>query len=164
MLSDVAELFEGAAAPSPDRRATRRFADAWTQSGRGGFPSWTQLKRIVSADDLDWMYVVDCDKSAGFPFFVFMGLRLSRLSDIFVCGDADTGLSVLDKVTADVSAAIAGEAPHFREETLTLCDGRRLQMRAVTAPLSENGDAITHVAGAVSGRVAATDGSTLRLA
>ena len=105
-------------------------------------------------DDLDWMFVVDCEKSDGFPFFVFIGERIRKLADVFLSGADDFGASLLDKATADIFAARASEAPHFREETLVLCDGRRVLFRAVTAPLADDGKTISHVVGAVNGRLA----------
>ena len=32
-------------------------------------------------------------------------------------------MSLLDKATEDVFAAVAAEAPHYREDAVTLCDG-----------------------------------------
>ncbi len=167
MLSDVADLFEGApVAPPKDRRLTRRVVDAWARAARGRFPSWTALQDQELGADIDWMFVVDCEKSCGFPFFVFLGEQLSKFSDVFLTGGENFGLSLLDKATADIYAAQASEAPHFREESLVLCDGRRVLIRAVTAPLAEDGRRITHIVGAVNGRFAhdAEAGSDLRLA
>lgn len=157
MLSDVADLFEGVvAAPSADRRLTKRMADAWARAARGQFPSWDSINELDLGEDRDWMFVVDAEKSVGFPYFVFMGERVAKFSDVFLCGD-NFGGSLLDRATADIYAAISSEAPHFRVETVELCDGRRILLRAVTAPLADDGSNITHVLGAVSGRLA-TDG------
>ncbi|WP_425408347.1 hypothetical protein [Hyphococcus sp.] len=155
MLSDVAELFgENAVAPAADRRLTRRLVDVWARSARGQFPSWDALQEADLGEDWDWAFVVDLEKSIGFPYFIFVGERLARLSDIYLSGEDDWTLTVLDKATADVYAAVAGEAPHFRDDTLVLCDGRRLLFRAVTAPLAADGSTISHVIGVASGRLA----------
>lgn len=155
MLSDVADLFEGATpAPKQDRRLTRRVVDAWTRAARGRFPSWTQMQTEDLGEDVDWMFVVDCEKSVGFPYFTFIGERIAKFADVFLSGKDAYSLSLLDKATADIFAAVASEAPHFREETIVLCDGRRVVLRAITAPLADDGETVTHVVGAVNGRIA----------
>ena len=155
MLSEVASLFDAVAvAPPADRRITRRFLDAWTKAARGAFPSWRAMRSMDLGEDWDWVFAVDLRRSAGFPYFVYLGARLAKLSDVYLTGDSDWALSLLDKATAEIHAAVAAEAPHFREDELTLCNGRRILFRCVTTPLADNGRTITHVAGAASGRFA----------
>ncbi len=155
MLSDVTSLFEGAAAaPALDRRLTRRLVDAWARASRGHFPSWTALREMDLGEDWDWIFAVDLEKSVGFPYFIYLGDNLARLSDVYLSGATDWTMSLLDKTTEDVFAAVAAEAPHYREEAVTLCDGRTILMRGVTAPLADDGRAITHIVGAANGRMA----------
>ena len=164
MLSDVAELFgEEYVAPSTDRRLTRRLVDAWARSARGQFPSWQAMQDSGLGDDWDWVFAVDLEKSVGFPYFIYLGHCLAKLSDVHLSGEADWTITLLDKATADIYSAVAAEAPHFRDDALTLCDGRRLLFRAVTAPLAEDGQNITHVIGAASGRLAVDVDPGLRL-
>ncbi|WP_428409822.1 hypothetical protein [Hyphococcus sp.] len=164
MLSDVAELFGDAAiAPSADRRLTRRLVDIWARAARGQFPSWDAMQASDLGDDWDWVFAVDLEKSVGFPFFIFLGDCLAKLSDVHLSGEGDWTLTLLDKATADIYAAVASEAPHYRDDAVTLCDGRRLLFRAVTAPLADDGQVITHVIGAVSGRLALDGPPSLRL-
>ncbi|GJL94640.1 MAG: hypothetical protein DHS20C05_10450 [Hyphococcus sp.] len=155
MLSDVAALFDGVAvAPAADRRLTRRLVDAWARAARGHFPSWDALQEMDMGDDWRWMFAVDLEKSVGFPYFIYLGESLARLSDVYLSGQTDWTMSLLEKATSDVFAAAAAEAPHFREDTLTLCNGRQLLLRVVTAPLADDGSNITHVVGAANGRFA----------
>ncbi len=162
MLSDVSELFsEPVVMPATDRRLTRRVVDVWARAARGQFPSWRAMQTTGLGDDLDWIFVVDCEKSIGFPYFIYIGDHIGKLADVFLCGADEFGLSLLDKATADIAAARERAAPHFREETLVLCDGRRVMMRAVTAPLADDGQTISHVVGAVNGRFAADIGAPL---
>lgn len=155
MLSDVATLFDAtAAAPAADRRITNRLIDAWARTARGRFPSWEALREVDLGDDWDWIFAVDCARSVGFPYFIYLGRRLAQLSDVFLCGSNDWTISLLEKATGDVFAAVASEGPHYRDETVVLCNGRQVQLRAVTAPLADDGAAITHVVGAVNGRFA----------
>ena len=164
MLSDVADLFgDVVVAPAADRRLTRRLVDVWARSARGQFPSWEAMQESDLGDDWDWIFAVDLEKSIGFPFFIYLGDCLAKLSDVHLSGEDDWTLTLLDKATADVYAAVASEAPHYRDDTLTLCDGRRLLLRSVTAPLAADGGAITHVIGAASGRLAVDVEPGLRL-
>lgn len=157
MLSDVATLFDTSAAPAADRRITRRLIDAWSRAARGQFPSWAALREMDLGDDWGWIFVVDLERSVGFPYFIYLGENIAKLSDVYLTGATDWTLSLLDKATDDIYAAVADEAPHFREDTLTLCDGRRVLMRSATAPLADDGHAMTHVVGVISGRFADSD-------
>lgn len=164
MLSDVAELFgETAVAPAADRRLTRRLVDAWARAARGHFPNWRGMEEADLGADWDWVFAVDLEKSVGFPYFIYIGDSLAKLSDVYLSGEDDWTLSVLDKATSDIYAAVASQAPHFRDDALTLCDGRRLLFRSVTAPLAEDGDTITHVIGAASGRLSLGHDAKLHL-
>jgi hypothetical protein len=157
MLSEVAYLFGepgAAAAASNDRRATRRFVDVWTRSAKGRFPTWTAIRTFDLGEDWNWAFVVDLAKSNGFPYFIFLGSSLAKLSDVYLTGDTDWTLSMLDKATSEVDACVVAQSPHFREDELTLCNGRRVLFRCVTAPLADDGETITHVAGVVSGTFA----------
>lgn len=153
MLSEIATLFGEslASAPPADRRATRRFVDIWNRASRGRFPSWRAIRAMELGEDWNWVFCVDLEKSAGFPYFVYLGSSLGKLSDVYLSGDTDWTMSLLDKATDEVGTCVSLESPHFRDDTLTLCNGRRLLFRCVTAPLADNGEEITHVAGVVSG-------------
>jgi hypothetical protein len=153
MLSEVADLFGPSigAQPAADRRATRRFVDAWTRASRGRFPSWRAIRTMDLGDDWNWIFCVDLEKSSGFPYFIYLGAHLAKLSDVYLTGDTDWTMSLLDKSTADIEACVALEGPHHRDDELVLCNGRRIMFRSVTAPLADNGHSITHVAGVVSG-------------
>lgn len=164
MLSDVAGLFgDATVAPAADRRLTRRLVDVWARAARGQFPSWAAMQELDLGEDWDWIFVIDVEQSIGFPFFVYLGEQLAKLSDVHLSGEEDWTMTVLDKATADMFAAVASEAPHFREDELVLCDGRRLLFRVVTAPLADDGAGVTHVIGAVNGRIAASSAPPLRL-
>ena len=164
MLSDVAELFGDAiAAPAADRMLTRRLVVAWARSARGHFPSWEAIQEMDIGTDWDWVFAVDLEKSIGFPFFIYIGDSLAKLSDVHLSGEDDWTMTLLDKATADIYSAVAAEAPHYRDDALTLCDGRRILFRSVTAPLAEDGTVITHVIGAASGRMALDVEPGLRL-
>lgn len=153
MLSEVSQLFHGqsGASPAADRRATRRFVEAWMQATQGAFPSWDDVRLVDLGEDWNWVFAVDLEKSTGFPYFTYLGANLAKLSDVYLSGDADWTLSLLDKATLEIDACVSARAPREREDELVLCNGKKILFRSVTAPLSEGGVHITHVAGIVNG-------------
>ncbi len=156
MLSEVISLFGEpiTSPPTADRRGTRRFVDMWTQAARGRFPAWNEIRRIDFGADWEWMFVVDLKMSNGFPYFIFLGQSLAKLSDVYLTGDPDWTLSLLDKATSEINACVAAAGPVFREDDLTLCNGRRVLFRSVTTPLADDGATVSHVAGLVNGAFA----------
>lgn len=156
MLTEVSTLFGQSlgAQPAADRRATRRFIEAWTKASRGRFPSWRALRDCDLGDDWDWTFAVDLEKSAAFPYFIYLGSSLAKLSDVYLTGGSDWMMSLLGKATAEIEACVLSEAPVEREDELMLANGRRLLFRSVTAPIADNGRTISHVAGVVSGMFA----------
>ncbi|MBT8470987.1 MAG: hypothetical protein HKN14_10830 [Marinicaulis sp.] len=155
MSIDIADLFDGsAAAPTADRRITNRLMESWARADRDRFPSWASLQNHDLGDDWNWIFVVDLARSVGFPCFTFLGDKLAKLSDVYLSGSEDWTVSLLEKVTNDVFDAAAVEGPLDRDDVLTLCDGRRLLVRAVTLPLADDGQIISHAIGAVNGRFA----------
>ena len=153
MLQEVSELFdEVVVSPPADRRMTQRLLNAWVRTARGRFPSWSDLRSANLGEDWNWTFVVDLEQSVGFPYFVFLGQKLSKLSDVYLSGGGDWTVSLLDMASRDIDAAVAEEGPHFRDDSLVLCDGRKVAFRSMTAPLAEDGDTISHVFGAASGR------------
>ena len=155
MLSEVEELFgDVVISPPSDRRMTRRLLNAWARSARGRFPSWRDMRGADLGGDWNWVFVVDWKKSVGFPYFVYLGRNLAKLTDVYLCGEEDWTTSLLDVATTQIQAAVQTEAPHFHDDELVLCDGRKILFRAMTAPLAEDGETISHVFGAASGRFA----------
>lgn len=115
------------------------------------------MRGIDLGSDWNWVFVVDLAKSNGFPHFSYLGSQLSRLADVYLVGGSEWTVSILDRATDEINAAVAEEGPHLVEDSLTLCDGRPLQFRCMTAPLAEDGLFITQVAGVVSGRLTSYD-------
>lgn len=155
MIDDVADLFEGVVpAPAADRRLSQRLINAWARAARGYFPSWKAMQEMDLGDDWDWVFAVDLKQSVGFPYFIYLGDNLAKFSNVHLSGATDWTMSMLDKASEHIYAAVANEGPYYQDETLTLCDGRRVLMRAVTAPLADDGHNISHVVGAANGRFA----------
>ena len=156
MLNEVSDLFDNlVVSPPADRRLTQRLLNVWARASRGRFPSWEDMRSTQDlGEDWNWTFVVDLERSVGFPYFIYLGQNLAKLSDVYLSGSSDWTMSLLDMASSDINSAVAAEAPHFRDDDLTLCDGRRVLFRSVTAPLAEDGDTISHVFGAACGRFA----------
>jgi hypothetical protein len=156
MTTQGAELFDEAIiAPASDRRLTQRLLAVWAQTARGSFPSWSEMRAVDLGADWDWVFVVDLKRSFGFPYFSYLGASLAKLSAIYLQGASDWTLSLLDIAAKNVHAAVAAAGPLQQESRLTLCDGRKILFRSLTAPLAEDGETISHVFGCACGRIAA---------
>ncbi len=155
MIQETAGLFDQAIiAPPSDRRMTQRLISVWAQATRGSFPSWADMRTVDLGADWNWVFVVDLKQSVGFPYFIYLGSDLAKLSAIYLQGQTDWTLSLLDKAAANIDAAVAAQGPVQNESELTLCDGRRILFRTMTAPLAEDGETITQVVGCASGKLA----------
>lgn len=150
-------------APPADRRLTQRLIEVWLRTARGRFPSWSDMRRVDLGDDWNWVFVVDLEKSAAFPHFIYLGSRLAQLSSVYLATATDFSLSLLDEATASINLAVASEAPRQFANDLTLADGRKVQFRSMTAPLAEDGENITHVVGCAFGRIEGDAGPQLRV-
>ena len=139
---------------------------AWVRVSRGAFPSWADLR---AADlgagreaDWDWAFLVDLEKSGAFLHFSYLGEEIAKLSKVYLAGAGDWAMTMLERAARDISAAVAEEAPHLSEDTLFLNDGRTVLFRSMTAPLADDGVAVSHVLGVVSGRIADAGAPYLR--
>lgn len=155
MLTDISAIFgEAAREPAYDRRLTQRFAAAWSKAARGAWPSWNEFRAVDLGADWNWVFAVDLKRSAGFPYFTFLGARLANLSDVYLAGDEDWTMSLLERAAAEIDATAAAGSPILRDVQLTLFDGQRILFRSLTAPLSDDGATVSHVCGVASGRAA----------
>lgn len=155
MIQETAGLFDQAIiAPPSDRRMAQRLLSVWAQAARGSFPSWAEMRAVDLGNDWNWVFVVDLKQSIGFPYFTYLGSELAKLSAIYLQGETDWTLSLLDMAAANIDAAVAAAGPVHHDNDLTLCDGRQILFRSMTAPLAEDGEYVSHVVGCASGRLA----------
>lgn len=155
MIQETAGLFDQAIiAPASDRRLAQRLLTVWAQAARGAFPSWADMRAVDLGADWNWVFVVDLKQSIGFPYFIYLGSELAKLSAIYLQGQTEWTLSLLDMAAANIDAAVAAAGPNHHEDELTLCDGRRVLFRSMTAPLAEDGETISHILGCASGKLA----------
>ncbi|MEM9169690.1 MAG: hypothetical protein AAGC56_08535 [Pseudomonadota bacterium] len=149
-LSATASLFATQPAGG-DRRITARLLNAWADAARGRFPSWRDMRRADLGPDWNWCFVVDLDAQAEFPHFVYLGQHLADLSEVYLSREAWSE-SLLDLAATEILSAVERGAPLTRDKELALPDGRRLAFRAIAAPLAEDGQHVSHVFGAATGR------------
>lgn len=150
-------------APPADRRLTQRLIEVWLRAARGRYPSWAEMRRFDLGEDWNWVFVVDLEKSVGFPHFIYLGSRLAQLSSVYLATATDFSLSLLDEATALISLAVASQGPRQVSNELALADGRKVLFRSMTAPLAEDGETITHVVGCAFGRLEGEAGPQLRV-
>lgn len=110
------------------------------------------MRAVDLGADWNWVFVVDLKQSIGFPYFSYLGSELAKLSAVYLQGQTDWTLSLLDMATATIDAAVSSEGPSQHDSNLILCDGRKIMFRCMTAPLADDGETISHVVGCASGR------------
>jgi len=164
MIQEAAGLTDRAIiAPPFDRRMTHRLISVWASAARGAYPNWKDMRAFDLGADWNWVFVVDLKQSIGFPYFSYLGAELAKLSAIYLQGQTDWTLSLLDMATANIEAAVAARGPVQHENDLTLSDGRKVLFRTMTAPLAEDGETVSHVVGCAFGKLAETSRPKLKL-
>ena len=157
-MADISTLFTPPSAPAAaDRRIINRMSKVWTDCAAGKFPSWEEIRANDLGEDWNWVFVVDLAQSVGYPHFIFLGAKLAKLSEVYLQGGGEWAVSLLDRASEDINAAVAKSGPHMIEDEITLRDGQELMFRCMTAPLADDGRFVTHVFGVVSGRISADD-------
>ena len=134
-----------------ERRLTQRVEKSWRSSVDGKLPAWSDIQLLELGDDWDLCFAVDLRLSNGFPYFIFLGDKLCRFSNIYLSGHKLCEETLLDMVTSKMDEAALSREPVFYESALRLYDRRRIIFRSVLLPLSTNGSDVTHVFGAANG-------------
>lgn len=154
MLTDISSIFQPATVNrNCEYRLTRRVAAIWTQAARNRLPDWKEIRQYDLGDDWNWVFAVDLEKSSGFPYFMYLGNNLGKLSDVYLADEKDWSTTLLEKAVSDIETAVRINGLHFVDSTVTLCDGRKLLFRSMTAPLSRDGKKASHVMGAANGQI-----------
>lgn len=135
-----------------ERRLTSRVQKTWKACANGRLPSWTDIQSLDLGDDWKSCFAVDMALSDGFPYFIFLGDDLCRLSSVFLTGGGRWEASLIDFAASKMDEAALSRAPVSLSDTLRLPDGRRVVFRSVLLPLSDNGRDVTHVFGAANGK------------
>jgi hypothetical protein len=143
-------------APAGERRLVYRLQTYWQslQQGRR-YPSRSDIKPEDIPDLWPWCFVAKAPDRNHFPKLEFLGESLKIYSNIFLGAERDwiADSTLLDKAIENVSEAFEGKRPVIIEEELVRFDRRRLMLRAILLPLSEDQTTIDYVLGAANGKL-----------
>ncbi len=136
-----------------ERRLTKRVQKSWTDCTNGGpLPSWDDIQELDLGADWHSCFAVDLSLSDKFPYFIFLGENLSRLALTYLSDRAHRELTPVDLAVAKMDEAALSREPVFHGNMLRLPGQRNILFRSVVMPLSENGEDVTHIFGAASGK------------
>ena len=135
-----------------ERRLTNRVQKCWRACVNGRLPSWADIQTLDFGNDWASCFALDLSLSGDFPYFIYMGENLGRLSDLYLAEMSEWDVSPLDLAAAKMDEAALSKEPVGYTGGLRLPGGRRIIFRSVLLPLSENGDDVTHIFGAVTGK------------
>lgn len=136
------------------QRLVMRVMRYWLNlCGDRAFPKVSEIVPSDVGEDWDSCFILDAHSAHPFPMFGHLGSELGKYSGVFLSGAKDWKLTLLDKVTLDVSKAIETRAPVLLEDEFKRYDGRTILFRCVLLPMSEDGHTVTQVMGAANGKV-----------
>lgn len=135
-----------------ERRLTGRVQKAWKARAEGGLPSWADMRDTDLGPDWQFCFAIDLALSNDRPYFIYMGERLARLSEIYLPASERWDVTPLDLVAAKMDETALSRAPVAYSDVFRIPDGRKVLFRSLLAPLSDNGADVTHVLGAVNGK------------
>ena len=135
-----------------ERRLTRRVQKTWQRCANGRLPSWGDIRALDLGEDWNFCFTVDLRLSDGFPYFIYLGESLSRLAMVYLPDRTHREMTPVDLAAAKMDEAALSKAPVYFDEVLRLPRRRKIVFRSVLLPLSEDGEAVTHVFGAANGK------------
>lgn len=140
------------APPPSERRLARRLLAYW-QERRGDreFPALGDIDPEAIGDMWPSCFVLDAVSNREFPYFRYLGSDLLKYSGIFLSGETDWALTLLDKAVGNFREALETRVPILIEDELTRYDGSRLLFRSVLLPLSDDQANVNYLLGAANG-------------
>ena len=141
-----------------ERRLSYQVLKYW-ESLRGDrrYPAYGDIDGEVIADLWPWCFVLDTKHDYPTPYFEYLGSDLAKYSGIFLSGEDDWRMSLLDKAAAHLHKTLEAREPLLVEDTLVRFDGRKIVFRSIMMPLSDDNSTITHVFGAANGKLIRAD-------
>lgn len=137
-----------------ERRLTYRLLNYWdVLRGQRPFPALADIDGSKIPELWPWCFVLDTQRTRSTPYFQYLGTDLAKYSGIYLSGEQDWRLTLLDKAASHLDRTLAAREPIIIEDELVRYDGRQLLFRSIMLPLSDDGDAINHVLGAANGRL-----------
>ena len=135
-----------------ERRLAERVRKSWIACADGRLPSWSDIQAADLGSDCDACFTVDLALTHDVPYFIYLGEKLSRLSDLYLSDAAAWKSSPLELMTAKMDEAALSRAPVYVSDMVKTPKGRRIAFRSVLLPLSDNGEDVSHVFGAANGK------------
>ncbi len=137
-----------------ERRLVYRILRYWQQQrGARTFPSLDDINPEDIVDLWPSCFVLETQNSVDAPYFQYLGASLAKYSGVFLSGEKDWSLTLLDKATLGFRNAIEKMEPLMLEDEITRFDGTQLLFRSILLPLSDNGEQVDHLLGAANGKI-----------
>jgi len=111
------------------------------------------MKSLPLGDDWRSCLAVDLALSDPLPYFVYLGEDLEAFSECYRVSVEGVETSLIDEMAMRIDEAVLNKAPISLAQTSDLIGGGRARIRSVLLPLSDNGRDISHIFGAVNGRI-----------
>ena len=79
---------------------------------------------------------------------------------MFLGGEKDWSLTLLDKATERLQDAVDHRQPVMLEDEIVRYDGTQLLFRSILLPLSDDGENINYILGAANGKILPANSDT----
>ena len=146
---------ESPSAPMPEDKKKRliwRLLNYWEQQrGDRDYPSLEDIDPLAIGEIWPYCFLLDVEHYRTFPYFQYLGPSLAKYSGVFLGGQRDWPFTLLKKAVCHFREALERGAPVLVEEELTQYDNRKLLLRSVLLPLSDDQETIDHLLGAAHG-------------
>ena len=136
-----------------ERRLTERVKAKWQRIAVDRLPSLREVEAINFGADEPFCFAIDLRLSDIFPYFLYMGDEISRFSSAFPVSYPRREKTLLDAAMSKMDEAALNRAPVEYSDIQRLDNGMRVAFRSILLPLSENGLDVSHIFGAVRGRM-----------
>ncbi len=137
-----------------EKRLIWRLLNYWEQlRGERDYPSLDDIDPTAIGEIWPYCFLLDVEHYRAFPYFQYLGPSLAKYSGIFLGGQRDWSFTLLKKAVCHFREALERGAPVLVEEELTQYDNRKLLLRSVLLPLSDDQETIDHLLGAAHGVV-----------
>lgn len=141
-----------------ERRLVYRIMRYWQkQCGSRQYPSLSDIDPEAIADMWPSCFVLEMNNSTEAPYFHYLGKSLAKYSGVFLGGEKDWSLTLLDKATERLRDAVDHRQPVMLEDEIVRYDGTRLLFRSILMPLSDDGENINYLLGAANGKILSAD-------
>ena len=120
-----------------ERRLVYRIMRYWQkQCGTRQYPCLSDIDPEAISEMWPSCFVLEMKNSAEAPYFHYLGSGLAKYSGVFLGGENDWSLTLLDKATERLQDAVDHRQPVMLEDEIVRYDGTQLLFRSILLPLS----------------------------